>query len=132
VVDEDKLDLHQSFLEVTVLQRPDVVVRLRGGRQEIALGSGRLYALREGPNVPLSFDAVRIIVAETGSWRVDAWAARPVTTTPGLFDDRSDHQFSVWGAYLSKPSVHHASLDVYYMGWDRQNAHFDKGTAHER
>src|SRR3981081_3182493 len=39
---------------------------------------------------------------------------------------------SVRRTYLSTPSVHHASFDVYYMGWDRQNAHFDKGTAHER
>ena len=53
---------------------------LRVGRQEIALGSGRLYALREGPNVPLSFDGVRVI-AHAGRWRLDAWVARPVDTT---------------------------------------------------
>jgi Alginate export len=53
---------------------------LRVGRQEIALGSGRMYALREGPNVLLSFDGVRAI-AHAGRWRLDAWVARPVDTT---------------------------------------------------
>jgi alginate export protein len=51
--------------------------------QEIALGSGRMYALREGPNVPLSFDGVRAI-AHAGRWRLDAWVARPVDTTEFL------------------------------------------------
>ena len=59
VVDEDKLDLHQAFVDVTVgVTGPSAAV-LRVGRQEIALGAGRMYALREGPNVPLSFDGRR-------------------------------------------------------------------------
>ena len=88
VIDVDKLDLHQVFVEFEIIQRPGVAVRVRVGRQEIAIGSGRLYALREGPNVPLSFDGVRAIT-QTEAWRFDAWAARPVTTTPGIFDDSS-------------------------------------------
>ena len=82
VVDEDKLDLHQGFVEFGITQRSDISAHIEVGRQEIAVGSGRLYALREGPNVPLSFDGLRAI-AQTGSWRFDAWAARPVTTTRG-------------------------------------------------
>src|SRR4029077_20380505 len=126
VVDEDKLDLHQGFVECEILQRARVTVRVRIGRQEIAIGSGRLYALREGPNVPLSFDGVRTI-AQTGSWHFDAWAARPVTTTPGIFDDSSPRQFGVWGAYVTRTSRRQTLLDVYYLGWDLRNASFDKG-----
>jgi hypothetical protein len=51
VVDVDKLDLHQGFVELGLIQRARVNVSVRTGRQEIAVGSGRLYALREGPNV---------------------------------------------------------------------------------
>ena len=130
VVDVDKLDLHQGFVELGLIQRARVNVSVRTGRQEIAIGSGRLYALREGPNVPLSFDGVRAI-AQTGAWRLDAWAARPVTTTPGIFDDSSHRQFSVWGAYVTRTGLEHASVDAYYLGWDRQNASFDKGVANE-
>ena len=109
VTEEDKLDLHQAFVEFEIVRRPGVTLRVRGGRQEIEVGSGRMYALREGPNVPLSFDGLRMI-AETGSWRIDAWAARPVTTTPGIFDDSSHRQFSVWGAYVTRTSRRQTSI----------------------
>jgi hypothetical protein len=133
VIDEDKFDLHQAFVDVTVgVTGPSAVV-LRVGRQEIALGSGRMYALREGPNVPLSFDGVRVI-AHAGLWQFDGWAARPVDTTPGVFDDRSHHSYDVWGVYgrrvitLARQSV---GLDVYYLGLARDAAHFEQGTANE-
>ena len=131
VIDEDKLDLHQAFIETTVVQRSGGTVRVRAGRQEIALGAGRLYSLREGVNVPLSFDGARVIT-QTNAWRLDAWAARPVSTTPGVFDGRSHHQFSVWGAYATRSGLKRASIDAYYLGWDRQDARFDKGVGHER
>jgi len=70
VIDEDKLDLHQAFVDVTVGATGPSAAVLRVGRQEIALGAGRMYALREGPNVPLSFDGVRAI-AHAGPWRLD-------------------------------------------------------------
>jgi len=133
VIDEDKLDLHQAFFDVTIgVTRPSAA-DLRVGRQELALGSGRMYALREGPTVPLSFDGVRVI-AHAGPWQVDGWAARPVDTTPGLFDDLSHHSFDVWGVYgsrmitLSRQSV---GLDVYYLGLARDAAQFEQGTASE-
>ncbi len=83
VIDEDKLALHQGFVEFEITQRSAITVRIRSGRQEIAVGSGRMYSLREGPNVPLSFDGLRAF-AKTGSWRFDAWAACPVTTAKGV------------------------------------------------
>jgi len=83
VIDEDKLDLHQGFVEFEIIQRPGVAVRVRGGRQEIEVGSGRMYSLREGPNVPLSFDGVRAI-AQTGAWR-----PRCLDSAPGN-DDTGD------------------------------------------
>ena len=130
VIDEDKLDLHQGFVELGIVQRPRVNARVRAGRQEIQVGSGRMYALREGPNVPLSFDGVRAI-AQKESWRFDTWVARPVTTTPGIFDDSSHRQFSVWGVYVTRTGPGHASVDAYYLGWDRHNASFEKGVANE-
>jgi hypothetical protein len=130
VVDVDKLDLHQAFVELGLIQRARVNVLLRTGRQEIAVGSGRLYALREGPNVPLSFDGVRAI-AQTESWQFDAWVARPVTTTPGIFDDSSHHEFSVWGAYVTHTGHRQTSLSAYYLGWDQRDDSFEKGVANE-
>jgi len=133
VIDEDKLDLHQAFVDVTVGATGPSAAVLRVGRQEIALGAGRMYALREGPNVPFSFDGVRVI-AHAGPWRLDGWAARPVDTTPGVFDDGSAASFDVWGVYGSRVialSTKSVGLDLYYMGLVRDAAHFDQGTANE-
>jgi len=104
VIDEDKLDLHQGFVEFEIIQRPGVAVRVRGGRQEIEVGSGRMYSLREGPNVPLGFDGV-LAIAQTGAWRLDAWVARPVTTTPGVFDDSSHRQLASGAPTLRGPDL---------------------------
>src|SRR6266849_10153991 len=133
VIDEDKLDRHQAFVDVTVGATGPSAAVLRVGRQEIALGAGRMYALREGPNVPLSLDGVRAI-AHAGPWRLDGWAARPVDTTPGVFDDGSHHSFDVWGVYGSRVITlawQSVGLDVYYLGLARDAAHFDQGTANE-
>jgi Alginate export len=133
VIDEDKLDLHQAFVDVPVgVTGPSTAV-LRVGRQEIALGSGRMYALREGPNVPLSFDGVRVI-AHAGPWQLDGWAARPVDTTPGVFDDGSHRSLDVWGVYGSRLITlwrQSVGLDVYYLGLARDAAQFEQGTANE-
>src|SRR5262245_64286182 len=57
VVDENTLDVHQGFLDVALLRpRDNASLILRAGRQELAFGSARLVSLREGTNVPLSFD----------------------------------------------------------------------------
>ena len=130
VIDVDKLDLEQGFVELGLIQRARVNVSVRAGRQEIAVGSGRLYALREGPNVPAGFDGVRAI-AQTKSWQFDTWAARPVTTTPGIFDDSSHHEFSVWGAYVTRTGHRQTSLSAYYLGYDQRNSSFNKGVANE-
>jgi hypothetical protein len=133
VIDEDKLDLHQAFIDVTVGATGSAATKLRVGRQEIALGSGRMYALREGPNVPLSFDGVRV-VAHAGAWQIDSWAARPVNTTPGVFDDASRRSYQVWGVYGGRAIAlagHSAEVDVYYMGLARDDARFNQGTANE-
>jgi Alginate export len=58
--DEDRLEFHQAFLELSV--GPSRPFTLRVGRQEVAFGSGRLISASEGRNVRQSFDAIRPIV----------------------------------------------------------------------
>jgi hypothetical protein len=139
VIDEDKLGIHQAFVDAIfgVVQSSGIghssSLLVRIGRQEIAVGSGRLYALREGPNVPLSFDGLRVI-AHAGAWRLDGWAARPVMNKPGVFDDASHSSFNVWGVYGSRvvgPSRRTVGLDVYYLGLAHDAVHFDQGTGNE-
>ena len=129
--DEDRFDIHQGYVELRAGRRSPDRLRVRVGRQEFNLGSGRLVSVREGPNVRQSFDAVRAIVT-LDAWRLDAFVSRPVATTPGSFDDRRDDTRALRGIYAvwSKPSSKQG-LDVYYLNYERELARFDDGTGPE-
>ncbi len=131
--DEDRFDLHQGYVELNVgMRRQTRAIGVRMGRQEFNLGSSRLVSVREGPNVRQSFDAVRVTV-RNDVWRVDAFVARPVITTPGTLDDRRDDHRGLWGLYLvRRTSSGRRGVDVYYLGYERQDARFDQGIASER
>jgi hypothetical protein len=58
-VDEGRGDFHQGFLEVGTHVSRERGTSLRIGRQEVVLGTGRLFDNNEGPNVKLSFDGAR-------------------------------------------------------------------------
>ncbi len=103
---------------------------LRVGRQELNYGSGRLVSVREGPNVRQSFDGVKIR-SKAGAWNVDAFAARPDLDKIGFFDNVPDHKTAFWGLYATRPWRRGISFDTYYVGEDRKNATFDRGTATE-
>src|SRR5881397_261796 len=77
--DRDDLDLHQLFFDVKLFSANDESLTVRVGRQELAYGSSRLISVREAPNVRQSFDGAKAIL-KLASWRVDAFAARPVET----------------------------------------------------
>jgi hypothetical protein len=77
---------------------------LRLGRQEVVLGSGRLFDNSEGPNVKLSFDGVRWIT-QTSHLRWDVFALKPVEdNNTGFLKDHSNAQETTWGSYLTVPA----------------------------
>ena len=125
--DEDALDLHQGFVDLSF---GPATVRL--GRQEISFGTQRLISVREGPNVRQSFDGADLVI-EHGQWRVDGFGTRYVGTDTGVFDDSSNTGRTLWGVY----AVHEtdaggtAGVDLYYLGYRRNQASFDQGTGLE-
>ncbi len=129
--DIDRLDMHQAFVERGEQWRGKRI-SLRAGRQEIRLGSTRLSGIREGPNVRLNFDGLRLAVEHPDSWRVDLLVARPVETRREVFNDPPNHGQTWWGAYGSKrlPGKR-GSLDLYYFGLARRTARFTQATAKE-
>ena len=131
-VDEDKLDLHQAFVDIALSFGAKRTLVLRLGRQEMLFGSARLVAPRDGPNVRLSFDGLRAVV-RAGAWRIDTFITKPVETNSGLFDDAPDHNQTFWGAYAVRPLklLPYGNIDLYYLGIDRKEARFDQGAARE-
>src|SRR5271170_5064636 len=128
-IDEKRLDFEAAFLEIGNTHKKNWAV-LRIGRQELNYGSGRLVSVREGPNVRQSFDGLKIR-SKVGAWNVDAWAVRPDLDKFGFFDNVPDHTTAFWGVYATRPLRGGVSYDLYYLGLDRKNATFERGTATE-
>ncbi|GFO59562.1 alginate export family protein [Geomonas silvestris] len=131
-VDRNQLDLHQGFLDLDLVRDPQRTVTLRTGRQELSFGSQRLVSVREGPNVRQSFDGFRIMY-RAGGLALDGLATRPVQSNRYTFDDPTNHNQALWGAYsvVALPERTRTSLDLYYLGLYKKQAVFDQGSARE-
>ena len=132
-IDEDKLDLSQLFLELSLWKRQhSVPIAPRVGRQDFNYGDGSLVSLRD-LNVRRPFDLIKLILKRQ-EWRIDVFAAKPVVTSPGFFDDAPDHTQTFWGMWATdrKKQSLVRQLDFYYLGLYRKNAQFDQGTARGR
>lgn len=131
-VDEDAGDVHQTFVEIGPHVSREQGSSLRLGRQEVVLGSGRLFDNNEGPNVKLSFDGVRWIT-QTSRLRWDVFALKPVEDSMGFFDDAPNAQQTTWGSYLTVPApiLSRGMIDLYYIGLATKNATYNRGSATE-
>jgi hypothetical protein len=49
----------------------------------------------------------------------------------GFFDNAPNHAVGFWGVYATRSLPHNTSLDLYYLGLDRKEATFERGTAQE-
>ncbi|WP_156176345.1 alginate export family protein [Hymenobacter terrenus] len=132
-LDEDRLAVGQAFADAVLPLRHDGSLTVRAGRQELYYGNGKLVEPREGPNIRLSFDAVRLLL-RLQQWRVDGFVAQPVFNFPGLNDDRRNRQQTFWGLYTTGPLsrlIGGASLDVYYIGLHNDQIAYAKGAGPE-
>jgi len=133
--DEDRLDLHQGFVALSLGS-----VTVRAGRQELAFGSQRLISNRDGPNVRQTFEGATVVL-KRGRWRADGFGTRYVSTETGAFDDSSDTGRSLWGVYAvrwlaqrrTKGLAQYGTkgVDLYYLGYRRSAATFDQGQGRE-
>ena len=130
--DKNELDLHQAFLDMKLDLPGAASLTLRSGRQELAYGSQRIIAVREGPNVRQGFDGFRLMY-RAADVRIDGFAAKPAQTNRYVFDDGSDNGKALWGAYavLPFPLLPKGNIDLYYIGLYRGKAGFDQGAARE-
>jgi hypothetical protein len=126
-------DVHQLFLEVGPHVSREHGSSLRLGRQEMVLGSGRLFDNNEGLNVKLSFDGLRWIT-QTSHLRWNVFALKPVDdNSTAFFQDHPDTQQTTWGSYLTVPApiVSRGMIDLYYLGLATKTASYNRGSATE-
>jgi len=130
-VDQDILDLHQAFFDVSFPAGSDGGFTFRLGRQELAYGSQRLVSVREGPNNRQSFDAAKIMFGKK-DFKLDAFYGNYVLAKPGIFDDMSNKNTALWGVYSTFNKVPILqNIDLYYFGIHREHITYDEGTGAE-
>ncbi|MEO1585447.1 MAG: alginate export family protein [Planctomycetota bacterium] len=126
-VDENEFFLHQGFLDLRARGGPAV---LRLGRQEFSLGSGRLFSLRDGPNVRLAFDGARLTLASRDTV-TDLFVLQPVDIRLGVFDDRISDDTVTWGVHTAIDVGAVGGVDVYYIGIAREGRSFGNAAGNE-
>ncbi|SDE02304.1 Alginate export [Mucilaginibacter pineti] len=130
-VDNNPLDLHQAFIDLSAPISNNQNLTLRLGRQELSYGSQRLVAVREAPNNRQSFDAAKVMYNATNV-KLDMFYSHYVQARPGIFDDAFNHNTQFWGVYTTinkVPLLQNA--DLYYLGIWKKSAMFDDGAASE-
>ena len=130
-LDENLFEFQNAFVEASV-PLVDATVSARLGRQEMALGSGRLVAVREGPNNRLNFDAARVTL-DNPDWKIDAIIARPATQRTSVFDDEVGNTRWLWGAYATGGSkvLPIGSMDAHYLGFSDEFGNYVQGAGTE-
>jgi hypothetical protein len=128
-IDEKRLDFNAGFLDICAGEEQNWIA-FRVGRQELNYGSGRLIAVREGPNVRQSFDGFKIMSKE-GAWFIDGFAVRPDFDNFGYFNNNPDNQTTFWGIYSTRPLRRNVSMDLYYLGINTNQTTYQRGTANE-
>ncbi|WP_162148669.1 alginate export family protein [Desulfuromonas sp. TF] len=123
-VDENKLTVQNAFVD---LGNPELLV-LRGGRQEVVLGSERLVSAREGPNVRRKFDGVRVL-GKTAGWQWSPMWLKPAEDDTGILNDQTDDSRTLWGLYIvGAPLIlPGGSVDLYYLGFRDKEAGYEQG-----
>ena len=130
-VQSDKLDLHQAFAEFTIPIKNNTL-RLRAGRQELLLGSGRLMAFRDGPNSRRSFDMVRLILEGKG-FNSNLFWGREVKVPDGIFDNNSADAPYTWGMGLTTDTRKIlGNTTIYYIGFDAKLTKYNDGINPEK
>jgi hypothetical protein len=130
-IEKGELEMQQAFADVGVLEGGALTLRM--GRQELSLGSERLVSVREGPTIRRRFDGLRGIVHAEG-WDVSALALYPAQNEPGVFEDDTDTDQSLFGLYAVSPELGLPGMrwDLYYLGYRNEHAAYAQGAGKEK
>lgn len=130
LTDDDRLELHQAFVDLKFGDESSSVV-IRMGRHEMDLGAGRLISSGEGLNVKRSFDGARMIWKKH-RWITNAQVDKLTSVKLGFFNDSPNPALTYWGigTTRSRPK-NRGGESVFYIGLDRKQGNFDQWIGRE-
>jgi hypothetical protein len=130
-VDQDRLDVEQAFVGLTT-PLGSGTLKLRLGRQLIAIDLQRFVSVRDGPNVRQPYDAAYADY-ERGAWRVTVAYTRPVQTRDlRAFDDYSNNRLTFGGFLIRRHLLGSAQLSVDFARYAHDAAVFTSISGNER
>jgi hypothetical protein len=121
-IDQDRSDLVDLYVDLKLLEWDDRPVYLRGGRQELSLGSQRLVSNLEWANTLRTFQGVRAF-RQGEKLDLTAFWLQPIIPNPTYFDSPDERQnfTGAWATYRSKPG---RFWDLYVLNLDNSNQVF--------
>ena len=129
-VDQNRLDVEQAFIGLTE-PLGGGTLRLRLGRQVLAIEFQRFASVREGPNLRQSYDAA-FAEYERGGWHVIGAYEQPVQAQDvHPFDDYSNHHLTFGGVKVQRRLSGSTQLSAYYANYRRDGAVFTSVTGTE-
>ena len=109
---EDHADIHQAFIDLTTLIAENRMT-FRLGRQELQYGAQRLISPLDWGNTRRTFDGAKVFT-ESGKWRLDAFAVRPVLGDRLNLDDE-DENVDFYGLYSTYKGSESLAADFYCL-----------------
>lgn len=131
-IDQDRLDLEQAFLEISV-PAGEGGLNIRVGRLEPFFDLQRFSAIQEGPNVWQPFDSVDVGYT-LEEWSAAAFYAQPVNTLDkrsALFST-SSKTFSLSGARVERRKLGPGKLSFFAAQLRNDDAFYLSGFGRER
>lgn len=123
-VDHNVIEGHQLFIEANTGFGDNGNLFIRGGRQEISLGKGRLFDPRNGPNTRRAYDAVRLQITD-GDWRYGAIGGKTVADLAGDWNNETNDGFKYFAAHGARRINGFAGqgeIEVIYLRTEQENA----------
>lgn len=103
LIDIDRADLTDLFVDVKLMEWEDRPVYFRGGRQELSLGSQRIVSNLEWANTLRTFQGVRLF-RNGEKWDLTGFWLQPIIPNPDKFDspDWQQNFSGCWATYRPK------------------------------
>jgi len=116
-IDVNRTDLVDLFVDLKVFEIDDAPVYVRGGRQELNLGSQRLISDLDWANTLRTFQGVRMF-RKTEKFDVNLFWVQPIIIDPSNFDSPNEDQnfTGIWTSF--RPEKGHF-IDAYALNLDR-------------
>ena len=120
-IDVDKLSMRLLFADIKFKVGTNFLLRV--GRQELSYGDSRMMSFREGPNIRLSYDGLKLTLREN-NLQGDFFVVRPMVNNKGVFDNKTSDEELVYATYWTYKSKKNLNLDFYYFGLEKDEVFY--------